>query len=82
MTNFSNTVVCAHELPLLCCYSRFLLKAWRGLREEEVSKASGIDGCIFVHANGFIGGNKTREGALQMAIKSIEAGPQPDDGKP
>jgi len=58
------------------------LKAWRGLREEEVSKASGIDGCIFVHANGFIGGNKTREGALQMAIKSIEAGPQPDDGKP
>ena len=39
---------------------------WCGLRDDVLSKESGIDGCIFVHANGFIGGNKTYEGALEM----------------
>ena len=33
-----------------------LPEPWRGLRDEELSKVSGIDGCIFVHASGFIGG--------------------------
>jgi uncharacterized UPF0160 family protein len=28
----------------------------RGLRDEELSAASGIPGCIFIHASGFIGG--------------------------
>ena len=48
---------------------------YRGLRDEELSKAWGIENCIFVHANGFIGGNKTLDGVLQMAEKSLEAGP-------
>ena len=46
---------------------------WCGVRDEELSKLSGIDGCIFVHASGFIGGNKTREGALTMAKRALEA---------
>lgn len=33
-----------------------LPEAWRGLRDEELSKVSGIEGGIFVHASGFIGG--------------------------
>ena len=45
---------------------------WRGLRDEELSKVSGVSGCIFVHVTGFIGGNKTKEGAIQMAIRSIQ----------
>lgn len=49
----------------------FLLEEWQGLRDEELSTVSGIDGCIFVHATGFIGGNKTREGALEMAVKCL-----------
>jgi len=44
---------------------------WKGLRDQELSTASGIEGGIFVHATGFIGGNKTKEGALQMAQKSL-----------
>jgi uncharacterized UPF0160 family protein len=32
---------------------------------------TGIPGCIFVHANGFIGGNKTKEGALAMARAAL-----------
>lgn len=39
----------------------------RGLRDDELSKESGIDQCIFVHASGFIGGTHTREGALALA---------------
>ena len=49
-----------------------LLEAWRGVRDEELSKVSGVDGSVFVHASGFIGGNKTFEGALEMARKSVE----------
>ncbi|KAI0681814.1 GAMM1 protein [Cytidiella melzeri] len=44
-----------------------LPEAWRGLRDEELSKVAGVDGCVFIHASGFIGGNKTRDGALALA---------------
>lgn len=33
-----------------------LPEAWRGLRDDELSKTSGVDGCVFIHASGFIGG--------------------------
>ena len=33
-----------------------LPEAWRGLRDEELSRVSGIKGGIFIHASGFIGG--------------------------
>lgn len=49
-----------------------LPEQWRGVRDEELSTLSGVPGCIFVHASGFIGGNKTFEGALEMAKKSLE----------
>lgn len=45
--------------------------AWRGLRDEQLSEAAQIPGCIFVHASGFIGGNKTYDGALAMARKAL-----------
>ncbi|KAF9481405.1 metal-dependent protein hydrolase [Pholiota conissans] len=48
-----------------------LPEAWRGLRDGELSKASGIDGGIFIHASGFIGGNKTKEGALKIAQAAL-----------
>jgi len=48
-------------------------KEWQGIRDKELSDLSGIDGCIFVHASGFIGGNKTKSGALQMAKESLAA---------
>lgn len=46
--------------------------AWKGVRDEELDKVSGVPGCVFVHASGFIGGNKTFEGALEMAKKAVE----------
>ena len=45
---------------------------WLALRDDELSKVSGIPDCVFVHAAGFIGGNKTRDGALAMAVKTLE----------
>ncbi|KAF2745755.1 MYG1 protein-like protein [Sporormia fimetaria CBS 119925] len=46
--------------------------AWKGVRDEELDKVTGIPGGVFVHAAGFIGGNKTYEGALAMAQKALE----------
>jgi len=48
-----------------------LPEAWRGLRDDELSRVSGIEGGIFIHASGFIGGNKTKEGALKMAQTAL-----------
>jgi uncharacterized UPF0160 family protein len=44
-----------------------LPEEWRGVRDEDLAKLAGIPGCTFCHAAGFVGGNKTYEGALEMA---------------
>ncbi|KFY63868.1 hypothetical protein V496_03654 [Pseudogymnoascus sp. VKM F-4515 (FW-2607)] len=49
-----------------------LPEAWRGFRDEVLDGITGIEGGVFVHAAGFIGGNKTKEGALAMARKALE----------
>ncbi len=49
-----------------------LPNAWKGLRDEQLDQVSGIPGCVFVHAAGFIGGNKSFDGALAMAQKALE----------
>jgi uncharacterized UPF0160 family protein len=49
-----------------------LPEAWRGFRDEDLDRISTIPGCVFVHAAGFIGGNKTFEGAKAMATKALE----------
>ncbi|KAG9391503.1 metal-dependent protein hydrolase [Carpediemonas membranifera] len=50
-----------------------LPEPWRGVRDAALDEASGIEGCVFVHAAGFIGGNKTLEGALKMAAAAVIA---------
>ena len=51
-----------------------LPKKWRGLKNEKLSKVTGIPGCVFVYAGGYIGGNRTYEGALTMAKKALAIG--------
>jgi urease accessory protein len=36
-----------------------LPQEWRGLRDEALSQVTGVPGCIFVHASGFIGGQRS-----------------------
>lgn len=45
---------------------------WRGLRDEELSRLTGIDGCVFIHASGFTGGAKSKESALKLALLALE----------
>ncbi|KAG8661779.1 hypothetical protein MANES_01G038033v8 [Manihot esculenta] len=46
--------------------------AWRGLDNDELSEVTGIPGCVFVHMSGFIGGNRSYEGALAMARAALK----------
>ncbi|MEW5309072.1 MAG: hypothetical protein WDW38_000983 [Sanguina aurantia] len=50
---------------------RSMPAAWRGVRDQALTDLTGIPGCVFVHAAGFIGGNSTYAGALEMARQSL-----------
>ena len=50
-----------------------LPEAWRGLRDEDLEKVTRIKGGLFVHASGFIGGNKSKKGAMDMALKALSS---------
>ena len=50
-----------------------LPEVWRGVRDQELDKLVGVEGCVFVHASGFIGGAKTWDGVKIMAEKSCAA---------
>lgn len=49
-----------------------LPEPWRGIRDDELSKLTGVEGCIFVHASGFIGGAKTYEAVMKLATLALE----------
>lgn len=48
-------------------------KEWRGLRDQDLCNVSGISGCVFVHASGFLGINKTKKGILDMCRASLRS---------
>lgn len=50
----------------------YLPKEWRGLQGNDLLNVTDIEGCKFVHADGFLGSNETFEGALEMALFSID----------
>ena len=52
---------------------------WRGLRDAALSEVLGVEGCIFVHSNGFIGGHSTLEGARKMAERALSVREGPTD---
>ncbi|KNE65345.1 hypothetical protein AMAG_10987 [Allomyces macrogynus ATCC 38327] len=45
---------------------------WRGLRDAALDALTGVPGGVFIHASGFIGGHKTREGAIKLAEMAVE----------
>lgn len=49
-----------------------LPSSWFGLRDDELSAVSGVEGCVFCHATGFVAGNHTRQGVIDMAVKALE----------
>lgn len=65
-------VQCVSATPSSFNNRKSLPEPWCGVRDAALDELSGIPGCVFVHANGFIGGNKTYDGALAMAVKAVE----------
>ncbi|KAL3476221.1 metal-dependent protein hydrolase [Aspergillus californicus] len=59
---------------------RPLPEQWRGVRDADLDGVIAGEtaepkipaGAVFVHASGFIGGHKTREGAYAMAIRALQ----------
>jgi uncharacterized UPF0160 family protein len=50
-----------------------LKKEWCGvINLETLRNLSGIEDIIFCHANGFIGGAKSFESSLKMAVMSLD----------
>lgn len=66
-------VICVPLQPASFVCRKFLAAPWRGIRDSDLEKTSDIEGATFCHQTGFIGGNKTREGVLRMAVSSLEA---------
>lgn len=44
---------------------------WRGLTNEQLEEASGIADATFCHASGYFAVNKSKEGAIAMAEKTL-----------
>ncbi|KAJ5151816.1 Metal-dependent protein hydrolase [Penicillium capsulatum] len=76
-------VQCVSESEGSFVSRRPLPEVWRGVRDqdldglmaseaEKTGKEKLPEGAVFVHASGFIGGHKTREGAMAMAVRSLE----------
>jgi len=49
-----------------------LPESWRGIRDDELKKVSGIDDAIFCHPSGFTGGAVSKESAIKMAQLALE----------
>lgn len=47
--------------------------AWACLRDKELADLTGVDDAVFAHKNLFIGGAKTKEGAIRLARLAVEA---------
>lgn len=48
-----------------------LPEPWRGLRDDALSEKTGVEGCTFIHAAGFIGGAQTKEAVVKLATMSL-----------
>jgi len=49
--------------------------AWAGLQAEELAAESGVPDAVFVHLRRFVGAARSREGAIDLARKALDAAP-------
>ncbi len=48
-------------------------ESWRGLKDDELEKISGVSDATFCHNSGFLCATKTKESALELAQKALKA---------
>jgi uncharacterized UPF0160 family protein len=53
-------------------YKKLLPEEWRGKRNEELDKVTGVVGSLFCHRSGFMAVTKTKEGILKMAELALK----------
>ena len=76
VSNGNWMVDCMPPEPGLFAQRLPLPEAWAGLQNGALAEASGVAGAVFVHVRRFVGGARTREGALEMARRAVAAGEQ------
>lgn len=60
---------------------KFLPAPWRGIREKQLQSVAKSTDARFCHATGFIGGAGSRDGVLDLAVKSLEFAEENDAEK-
>jgi uncharacterized UPF0160 family protein len=53
-------------------FRKGLPENWRGVEKEKLAGISGIHDIVFVHSSGFIGGAKSYESAMKMAVEALK----------
>jgi uncharacterized UPF0160 family protein len=48
-----------------------LPEEWAGLRDSELAELTGVQDAIFCHPNRFIGGARSKQGAIDLANKAL-----------
>ena len=48
-------------------------KEWGGLRDEALQRVTGVSDAVFCHTGLFLCGAKSKEGAITLARKALEA---------
>ncbi|KAL7420811.1 hypothetical protein Q5752_004764 [Cryptotrichosporon argae] len=66
-------IQCVPEAADSFANRKSLPEAWRGVRDAQLSDVCGVPGAVFCHAAGFIGGNETYEGVVEMARRALAA---------
>ena len=62
VTENPNTMISRKPLP----------EAWRGKKDEELQKITGVKEAFFCHRAGFMAMSRNKEGALELARKALE----------
>ncbi len=52
---------------------KYFPEAWRGLRDEDLEKATGVSGAYFCHNSGFMMATESKEGALEIARIALDS---------
>lgn len=58
-----------------------LPEAWAGLQDQDLADASGVPDAVFVHLRRFVGGARSRAGAVALARQALRVAAAPSSGE-
>lgn len=66
-------VECVRDNPDLFANRKDMPESWAGLRDEALSRVTGVSDAIFCHRNRFMAAAKTKEGAVALAKLALSS---------